>query len=83
MKVELRPVGDRLSLEMDPPGFEAVKAHIEKTYADLMTRTAGIVTLVRFAGSEFIFENEWDEPYLLAETHEGDDLLRAISNHFS
>jgi hypothetical protein len=83
MKVELLHVGDRLSLEMDPPGLAAVKAYIEKTYADLMTRTAGIVTLVRFAGAEFIFENEWDEPYLLAETAEGDDLLKAMCNHFT
>ena len=48
-----------------------------------MTRTAGIVTLARFAGSEFIFENERDEPFILAETAEGDDLLRAICKHFS
>ena len=67
---------------MDPDGLEAVKAYIEKSYVGLMTRTAGIVTFVRFAGCEFIFENEWDEPYLLAETAEGDDLLRAICKHF-
>ena len=83
MRVELVQVGDRQSLEMDPPGLEAVRAYIELAYPDLMTRTAGIVTLVRFAGSEFIFENEWDEPFILAETADGDDLLRAICKHFS
>lgn len=83
MNVELRQVGARQSLEMDPEGLEAVRAHLERTYPDLKTRGAGIVTLVRFAGSEFIFENEWDEPCLLAQTAEGDDLLRAVCNHFS
>jgi hypothetical protein len=83
MKIELMQVGDRQSLEMDTAGLEAVRAYLEQTYPDLKTRTAGIVTLVRFAGSEFIFENEWDEPFLLAETAEGDDLLRGVLSHFS
>ena len=83
MKVELRQVRERQSLEMDLEGLEAVRAYLEQTYPDLKTRTAGIVTLVRFAGSEFIFENEWEEPYLLAETVEGDGLLRTVYRHFS
>ena len=83
MKVELKQVGNRQSLEMDPPGLDAVQAYIGKTYPDLMTRAAGIVTMVRFAGSEFIFENEWDAPFLLAETEEGDELLRTICSHFA
>lgn len=72
------PVGERLSMEMDPAGLEAVRSYIQRTYPDLTTRMAGIVTLVRFSGAEFIFENEWDDPYLLSKTQEGDDLLRSI-----
>ena len=72
------PVGERLSLEMDPAGLEAVRSYIQWTYPDLTTRLAGFVTLVRFSGAEFIFENEWDDPYLLSKTPEGDDLLRSI-----
>lgn len=83
MKIELMQVGDRLSLEMDPPGLEAVRAYIEQNYPGLMTRTAGIVTVVRFGGSQFIFENEWDAPFLLSETADGDGLLKAICNHFT
>jgi hypothetical protein len=83
MKIELMQVGDRQSLEMDHAGLEAVRAYLEEVYPDLHTRTAGIVTLIRFAGSEFLFENEWDQPYLLADTAGGDDLLRAIRDHFT
>jgi hypothetical protein len=83
MKVELTQVSDRQSLEMDPEGLEAVRTYLEQTYPDLKTRLVGVVTLMRFAGSEFIFENEWDEPYLLADTPEGDDLLRSVCRHFS
>lgn len=82
MKIELMQVGDRQSLEMDPEGLEAVRAYLGQTYPDLKTRTAGIMTLVSFGGSEFVFENEWDEPFLLAETAAGDDLLREVCTHF-
>ncbi|WP_308514486.1 hypothetical protein [Sphingomonas flavescens] len=83
MKVELMQVGAPQSLEMDRDGLQAVRAYLKQTYPDLKTRTSGIVTFVSFAGSEFIFENEWDEPYLLAATAEGDDLLRGVQNRFS
>jgi len=82
MKIELMQVGDRLSLEMDPAGLDAVRAFIGQTYPDLTTRVAGIATQIYFAGSEFLFENEWDDPYLLSKTAEGDELLRAIWRHF-
>jgi len=42
MKIELMQVGDRLSLEMDPAGLDAVRAFIGQTYPDLTTRVAGI-----------------------------------------
>ena len=76
-------VGDRLSLEMDSAGLDAVRAFIGQTYPDLTTRVAGMVTLICFAGSEFLFENEWDDPYLLSKTAVGDELLKAICRHFS
>ena len=80
MKLELMQVGERLSLEMDPLGLEAVRSFIKQTYPDMANHTAGIVTLVRFVGAEFIFENEWDDPYLLSKSSEGDALLRSICN---
>ena len=78
MKLELMQVGERLSLEMDPLGLEAVRSFIKQTYPDVTNDTAGIVTLIRFGGAEFIFENEWDDPYLLSNSSDGDDLLRSI-----
>jgi hypothetical protein len=79
MKIELVNVGERLSLEMDPEGFEAVRSFIKRTYPDLKVKIAGSYDRVRFAGSEFLHEKEWDDPYLLSQTAEGDDLLKDIA----
>ena len=81
MKLELMQVGERLSLEMDPPGLDAVRSFIKQNYPDMTNHTAGIVTSVRFGGAEFIFENEWDAPYLLSNSSDGDELLRSICRH--
>lgn len=83
VKLELMQVNERLSLEMDPTGLDAVRAFIDQTYPDVATRVAGVVTLIRFGGCEFIFANEWDEPCLLSKTAAGDELLRSIRKHFS
>ena len=83
MKVQLVQVGDRLSLEMDVAGLEAVRSYVKRTYPDATTKTAATYSSVRFGGSEFLHENEWDEPYLLSRSADGDSLLRSIAEQFS
>jgi hypothetical protein len=83
MKVQVVQVGDRLSLEMDAEGLEAVRSYVEATYADAKTKSASTYSRVSFGGSEFLHEDEWDEPYLLSQTAEGDALLRSIAEQFS
>jgi len=83
MNVQVVQVGDRLSLEMDAAGLEAVWSYVKRIYPDATTKTAATYSCVRFGGSEFLHENEWDEPYLLSRTAEGDALLRSIAEQFS
>jgi len=66
------PVGQRLSLEMDPEGFEAVRSYIKQTYPGLKTKVASTYDRVCFAGSELLHENEWDAPLFdLADSRRG------------
>jgi hypothetical protein len=82
MKIELVRVGERLSLELDPEGLEAVRSFIRQTYPEVKTQVAGTYGRVCFAGSEFLHENEWDAPCLLSQTPEGDELLKGIADRF-
>jgi hypothetical protein len=76
-------VGKRVSLEMDPEGLDAVRAFVERTYPDARISFAGTYERVRFGGCDFLHENEFDEPYLLAQAPKGDQVLTAVANHFS
>ena len=82
MKVQLIQVGERLSLEMDSAGLEAVQSYVQRTYPEAITATVATFSRISFGGSEFLHENEWDEPYLLSQTAEGDALLRSIADQF-
>ena len=82
MKVRLMKVGERVSLEMDPEGLDAVRAFVERTYSDVRISLAGSYDRVRFGGCEFLHQDEFDEPYLLSQTAEGDDVLTAVADHF-
>ena len=83
MKVQVIQVGDRLSLEMDAAGLEAVRSYVQRTYPEAKSITVATFTRVNFGGSKFLHENEWDEPYLLSESPAGDALLRSIADQFS
>ena len=76
-------VGERLSLEMDREGLEAVRSFIQQAYPDAKIKVSGTYDKVCFGGSEFLHENEWDAPYLLSQSREGDELLRATADQFS
>jgi len=83
MKIALVQVGDRLSLEMDAVGFDAVWALVEQIYSDVQVAVAGSHDRVRFGGAVFLHENEWDQPCLLSQTPEGDALLKEVAGHFA
>ena len=83
MKVQLMQVGERVSLEMDPEGLDAVRAFIGRTYPDVRVNIAGSHDRVGFGGCEFLHENEFDEPYLLSQSAEGDNVLTAVASHFA
>jgi hypothetical protein len=83
MAVTLLRAGDHLSLEMGSEDLDAVKAHIKSTYPDVTSEPAGIATRVQFAGADFTFQNEWDDPCLISGSVEGDRLLRSICDYFN
>ncbi len=83
MRVQLVQVGERLSLEMDAAGLIAVKSYLERTFPDTTAAASATYSRIRFGGSEFLHENEWDDPCLLSQTPAGDSLLRSVAEHFS
>ena len=83
MKVQIMQVGDRLSLEMDAAGLQAVRSYVKRTYPTVTTETAATYSRISFGGSEFLHENEWNDPCLISQTAEGDALLRSVAEQFS
>lgn len=82
MTVSLLKVGNYLSLEFDTTDVETVRSCIEECYAEIRSEAVGIATIVMFGGEEFTFQNEWDDPCLISQSIKGDDLLRALHEHF-
>ncbi len=82
MPVALLKIGDRYSLEFNATDTDAVRECIRTLYGKVSSEAAGITTVVTFAGEDFTFQDEWDEPCLISHSAKGDDLLRAIQTHF-
>lgn len=82
MPVFLLTVGERLSLEFETSDLEAVRLYINQRYGGMDSKAAGIAAIVTLAGEDFTFQNEWDDPCLIAHSIKGDALLRAIHADF-
>jgi hypothetical protein len=79
----LLEVGNHLSLEIDPGQLDAVRSYIRQTYPELRSSRAGIAATVSFAGCDFLFQNDWDDPCLISGSTEGDAILRSICARFN
>ena len=78
MAFSLLQVGERLSLDFETSNLETFWSHLRQHHPDMRTKMSGIYTVVTLGGERFLFGNEWDDPCLISETSEGDELLRAI-----
>lgn len=78
MAVTLLKAGDYLSLEFDNDDLERVGECIRDLYPNVTSRWAGIFKVYCFGGCEFTFQNEWDDPCLIASSDEGHEILRVL-----
>lgn len=83
MAVSLLTVGEHLSLEFDPSDLDAVKSYVRERFPDVATKSFAFLSSVRFGGTDFTFQNEWDSPCLISDSARGDELLREIHAHLS
>jgi len=82
MSVSILNVGDHLSLEFETNDLEAIHQYISERFPDMRSKAAGIATIVTFGGEDFTFQNDWDDPCLISGSTKGDELLRAVHEHF-
>lgn len=67
-----------LSLEFETADVPAVRALIRDRYGPPDVEQGVALSVLRFGGAEFVFQNEWDDPCLIASTIEGDRILREL-----
>jgi hypothetical protein len=69
---------DLVSLEFGTAEVAAVKARLGRLGMVTIARRA-TYDLITVAGEEFLFQNEWDEPCLIARSPAGSALLRFVA----
>ena len=74
--LELR--NGHISLEFDTNDIPVVAAGIKSLFGDATQEQFVLCSSIGFGGSEFIFQNEWDDPCLISTTVEGDECLRRL-----
>jgi len=79
MAVTLLPLSNgHSSLEFAPSDLPSVAAAIRDRYGEPDRRLHPACAEYRFGGCSFTFQNDWDEPCLIAGSAEGDAILRAL-----
>ncbi|QKS01524.1 hypothetical protein F9288_19280 [Sphingomonas sp. CL5.1] len=71
------------SLEFTPDEIEAVRQAISDLFGKVNSEPHATYSQIAFGGEAFIFEQEWDEPCLIALTGAGGRLLAEIERHLS
>lgn len=66
------------SLEFEPSDLSSVAAAIRDRYGVPDKRQYPTSTEYRFGGCSFTFQNEWDDPCLIAGSIEGDAILKTL-----
>lgn len=84
MAVALLPLSDgKLSLEFAPDDIQAVRQAIADLFGEATSERHPTYSRVAFGGETFLFENEWDEPCLIASTDAACRLLTWIERRLS
>lgn len=79
MTIELLELQDGgTSLEFEEADIAAVLDVAHARFGKLEVERHVLHAIYRFGGCEFIFQNEWDDPCLIAGGPEGVEILRAL-----
>ena len=65
-------------MEFEESDLMRVSSVVRENYPDVASRWEGIVQVISFAGCEFVFQNEWEDPCLISGSSEGDVILRNL-----
>ncbi|MBB4859068.1 hypothetical protein HNO88_002394 [Novosphingobium chloroacetimidivorans] len=66
------------SLEFASDEIEAVRQAILDLFGEAASEPHVTYSALAFGGEKFLFQNEWDDPCLIASTEEGSHLLLQI-----
>ena len=79
MAVTLLPLSNgHYSLEFEPSDMPSVAAAIRDRYGEPGKCQYPASADYSFGGCHFTFQNEWDDPCLIAGSVEGDEILKAL-----
>jgi hypothetical protein len=67
-----------LSLEFDVIDMPNVTAAINKRYGVPSVRRYPALAVYAFGRCSFTFQNEWDDPCLIASSSDGDEILKKL-----
>jgi len=71
------------SLEFAPDDLESVQQAISHLFGKVSSELRGSYSRIAFGGENFLFEQEWDAPCLIASTEGGSLLLAQIERRLS
>jgi hypothetical protein len=84
MAASLLPLsGGALSLELDEDDLDAVSAYIAAHFSKGGKTVYPTLTVYNFGGCDFVFQNEWGDPCLIADSEEGRAILVRIHEHLN
>ena len=82
MAISLLPLSNgSVSLELDPADFDDVREVITVLFGAVASDARPSYSRLTFGGETFLFEQEWNEPCLIAMSEAGGLMLEQIFEH--
>jgi hypothetical protein len=84
MTVSLLRLETGCSLEFATSDIERVRAALDRHYgAPKVDKSSPILTVYMFASAKLIFQNEWDDPCLIADEPTGVAMLEQLAKELA
>lgn len=84
MTVSLLRLETSCSLEFSTSDIERVRAVLEQHYgAPRVDKSSPMLTVYRFDSAKLIFQNEWDDPCLIADDPAGVAMLEKLAKELA
>jgi len=84
MPVSLVPLKNgSVSLEFEVAEIDSVSASLRQRFGAPMVEKHPTLTVYKFKQADLVFQNEWDDPCLIAGTPEGIAMLKAVAADLS